>query len=58
MQRFYREIGAKNVLWCHDHMPWNDRDTTFERGRRCIDYITISDGLIPCLEECEVIDWD
>ena len=58
MQRFYREIGVKDALWCHDHTPWNVRDVTFKRGSRCIDTIAISDGLMICLEGHEVIDWD
>ena len=39
-------------------MPWNYRDANSKRGIRCIDYISISDGLTPCLEGCEVTGWD
>ena len=45
-------------MWCHDCTRWNHRDVAFEWGNKCIDSISISDGLIPCLEGHKVIDWE
>ena len=57
-RRFYREIGAKDAWWCHDHIPCNNRDIGFKRGSRCIDSIAISDGLMPFLVGHEVTYWN
>ena len=45
-QQFYREIGVQDVLSRHETFLWHDRDATFKRGSRCIDYIAVSEGLM------------